>query len=114
MCGENYAKVCERRAAAGRRITPACAGKTAFSAAAFSAAADHPRVCGENKLVDKGAIVRGGSPPRVRGKRFYHDCKVSTHRITPACAGKTSRMSQTLRERSDHPRVCGENAAESR
>ncbi len=30
-------------------------------------------------------------------------------RITPACAGKTSRQSATVCSAADHPRVCGEN-----
>ena len=53
-----------------RRITPACAGKTAPRPSSCSRLEDHPRVCGENteKIGQKGGPK--GSPPRVRGKHF--------------------------------------------
>ena len=91
------------------RITPACAGKTFSGGEGMSNTTDHPRVCGENKLVDKGAIVRGGSPPRVRGKLAPHGKKPWSARITPACAGKTRAVIPTSSRSTDHPRVCGEN-----
>ncbi len=30
---------------------------------------DHPRVCGEHRIMDLDAMLNGGSPPRVRGTR---------------------------------------------
>ena len=92
------------------RITPACAGKTHPRGAGGACSPDHPRVCGENASALSLTFVIVGSPPRVRGKLPSALAHQAESRITPACAGKTSRMSQTLRERSDHPRVCGENA----
>ena len=50
-----------------------------------------------------------GSPPQVRGKHFFAQKRVDTHRITPAGAGKTKPPSRNLTEYKDHPRRCGEN-----
>ena len=51
-----------------RRITPACAGRSAQLAFWIYHSQDHPRVCGEKpyKLCDQRNS--GGSPPRVRGE----------------------------------------------
>ena len=50
-------------------LIPACAGKTTFPPAAAFARSAHPRVCGENRLRPPYRVRRGGSSPRVRGKR---------------------------------------------
>ena len=60
----------ERREAAFRRITPACAGKTAGAWLSADGRADHPRVCGENCGTPERQQADSGSPPRVRGKHF--------------------------------------------
>ena len=67
-------------------------------------------MCGENCRVSTATNVRGGSPPRVRGKlkSIGADCAVDG--ITPACAGKTGKSPKSLITDKDHPRVCGENA----
>ena len=70
---------------------------------------DHPRVCGENAGSIFRAISSAGSPPRVRGKLFFSARASARARITPACAGKTSRDSLPSAGKKDHPRVCGEN-----
>ena len=70
---------------------------------------DHPRACGENTTRITSRSVRGGSPPRVRGKRFLGVVHCVTLRITPARAGKTNSGSATAEYRRDHPRACGEN-----
>ena len=91
------------------RITPACAGKTRVHLRGYGFYRDHPRVCGENLLISRISILRIGSPPRVRGKRF---ASVPIHVITwitPACAGKTVAGNPDERTTEDHPRVCGEN-----
>ena len=91
------------------RITPACAGKTSLRPDKTAAQSDHPRVCGENRYATSGERLKGGSPPRVRGKRRAAVQPSGHLRITPACAGKTfsGYLYPTLS--SDHPRVCGEN-----
>ena len=87
VCGENYkndgeyltdggspprvrGKLCSSSSFAPfLRITPACAGKTAFATLNNMLAADHPRVCGENFTLLSIYGIMYGSPPRVRGKR---------------------------------------------
>ena len=96
------------------RITPACAGKTAARALHRRRKEDHPRVCGENRMIFASIENGGGSPPRVRGKLVFTFAPFSYSRITPACAGKTSGAAFSGRASQDHPRVCGENTASSR
>ena len=59
------------------------------------------------------APVSNGSPPQVRGKRKTNRGSFATFGITPAGAGKTSGFANNVDEARDHPRRCGENAAET-
>ena len=93
----------------GKRITPACAGKTIYYTYKKYARKDHPRVCGENSALTLRNSRRVGSPPRVRGKHGSESKLETITGITPACAGKTSAYSSVSPECGDHPRVCGEN-----
>ena len=95
------------------RLTPACAGKTVecFHCGSFVGA--HPRVCGENVGCKHNPIETTGSPPRVRGKPLAGRDDADAVRLTPACAGKTSRIVLAFLLRPAHPRVCGENALRS-
>ena len=69
-------------------ITPACAGKSSRPTAFCVRCQDHPRMCGEKKLIfDAGQLIPG-SPPHVRGKVHKEVCDELRLRITPACAGK--------------------------
>ena len=52
------------------RITPACAGKTYCTVLFRKLCQDHPRVCGENNIIQITLLTKIGSPPRVRGKHF--------------------------------------------
>ena len=97
-----------------KRITPACAGKTAHTERPHGAGKDHPRVCGENPREKGNRTNVRGSPPRVRGKLCATIGAPRASRITPACAGKTPCFRYNLRLRRDHPRVCGENLKSSR
>ena len=91
-----------------RGITPACAGRSCFSAAAKSTTTDHPRVCGE-KLTEVDCLyLDDGSPPRVRGEVCPRKICVHRSRITPACAGRRLLVSAHASSALDHPRVCGE------
>ena len=101
------------RGAYGRRITPACAGKTESTAGNDVNASDHPRVCGENTAKLYKASGINGSPPRVRGKHHIKFLLLASNRITPACAGKTVARNARDLFRTDHPRVCGENCEAS-
>ena len=73
----------------GRRITPACAGKTISLSTSGASGRDHPRVCGENGVTFQLRDSLKGSPPRVRGKLWSTLPDESWTGITPACAGKT-------------------------
>ena len=92
-------------------ITPAYAGKSLAFCAALRALKDHPRVCGEkiNRIFHNDLHV--GSPPRMRGKVRKHISTPSTHRITPAYAGKRGCPLRARTVPEDHPRVCGEKKA---
>ena len=50
-----------------------------------------------------------GSPPRMRGKLGEALFKLRVARITPAHAGKTSKLYHFFEMITDHPRACGEN-----
>ena len=71
------------------RITPAHAGKTESGSERATGRADHPRACGENFPGSRGAVRKGGSPPRMRGKLNLKILVIIHLRITPAHAGKT-------------------------
>ena len=96
-------------APSGLRITPACAGKTERRERERSKDEDHPRVCGENYLLEWNSLMIRGSPPRVRGKLNPPRSRILGWRITPACAGKTNFCQSVPGKEQDHPRVCGEN-----
>ena len=95
------------------RITPADAGKTIKSCQSRAMEWDHPRGCGENAVTLLRDCRRGGSPPRMRGKQINPYATPSTSRITPADAGKTTRISRHISSARDHPRGCGENPTSS-
>ena len=89
-------------------ITPACAGKMRSDWIIRSIYWDHPRMCGEKLAAKAGSINGMGSPPRMRGKVCAAgECNLKAG-ITPACAGKRTRLSGLQGSQGDHPRVCGE------
>ena len=49
----------------------------------------------------------------MRGKEETFRAEQAEVGITPACAGKSSRMSVSVRRLRDHPRVCGEKKVET-
>ena len=71
------------------RITPAYAGKTLTGLNPYFPNWDHPRVCGENRLIVCARLICRGSPPRMRGKLIH--------------------FAENPGAVEDHPRVCGEN-----
>ena len=118
ICGSPPHARGRRRAAhakkAGKRITPACAGKTPVQSTVLSNNWDHPRMRGEDvKFVDSLKKLPG-SPPHARGRRLRLCARRRRRGITPACAGKT-RCEALLGERiSDHPRMRGEDRMPTR
>ena len=71
----------------------------------------HPRVCGEQALIEPFFGSSAGSSPRVRGTEKYTRETVMPYRFIPACAGNSSRRRSVPRRRSVHPRVCGEQCS---
>ena len=69
----------------------------------------HPRVCGENFVVERSAVSLSGSSPRVRGKLLPARSLIPTPGLIPACAGKTWIPLGMVAGMEAHPRVCGEN-----
>ena len=76
---------------AKQRITPACAGNSFCGIILETLLQDHPRVCGEQTIVDTFLPSTRGSPPRVRGTEFGGYGKGLWWGITPACAGNRGR-----------------------
>ena len=95
------------------RITPACAGKTGYSARKNSSNGDHPRMRGEDHYLLKDVVPDTGSPPHARGRRNYALPACGKPWITPACAGKTVDKWVYRRVFPDHPRMRGEDFARS-
>ena len=132
MCGENVTCKTGRLACSGSsprvrgklreretkpassRLIPACAGKTSAVSSLPRPSRAHPRVCGENLMMEWSRVREMGSSPRVRGKLPRCFCQVVGVGLIPACAGKTWKpFARSPKERA-HPRVCGENAAQKR
>ena len=72
-------------------ITPACAGKTFMSDKGIHLEEDHPRLRGKDRLWHSAQSSCTGSPPLARERRQQRLKLYVCVRITPACAGKTSR-----------------------
>ena len=92
-----------------RWITPACAGRTDKKHRTHPPRRDHPRVCGKNNPRSVMQLKGWGSPPRVREELCIRLFIRTIDRITPACAGRTSRTANSFHGHGDHPRVCGKN-----
>ena len=95
-------------------ITPACAGKRRWRAASRSCPWDHPRMCGEKKLLQLFSSKGLGSPPHVRGKVTSGPRGPGGSGITPACAGKREVKAAEAWLNRDHPRMCGEKRGSRR
>ena len=101
------------RAPYRKRITPACAGRSASSFSPGSPQRDHPRVCGEKYRNPLAMFKRGGSPPRVRGEDREIVFHAFPDRITPACAERRSDSVLRGYRSTDHPRVRGEKSTKA-
>ena len=70
---------------------------------------DHPRMRGEDSFGPVLDYGFSGSPPHARGRPSHRPRHNPHARITPACAGKTTKtLTGTPRWR-DHPRMRGED-----
>ena len=91
------------------RLIPAYAGKTKGMVCKCRLSRAHPRVCGENENIRTESARRGGSSPRMRGKRLEGFRLDASRRLIPAYAGKTCSIPWANDGQRAHPRVCGEN-----
>ncbi len=89
-------------------ITPASAGKRGRCCRDSRLCWDHPRECGEKAMRFIPTSLRTGSPPRVRGKVVPCVMLAAVSGITPASAGKRTRLVLYVHNLGDHPRECGE------
>ena len=70
-------------------ITPACAGKRPMHSISCLSCRDHPRMCGEKRVILSAWTRWLGSPPHVRGKVGAAGLNNLIDGITPAYAGKS-------------------------
>ncbi len=90
------------------RFIPACAGNSCGPACPYRKGPVHPRVCGEQPLIDAAARFAFGSSPRVRGTGAGNHPSLLRFRFIPACAGNRLHISSANWLWAVHPRVCGE------
>ena len=90
------------------RITPAHAGSSSSLGATPPPGRDHPRACGEQKVMRGHVAPSRGSPPRMRGAGRRRPASPSRSRITPAHAGSSKSTEGLMSIEEDHPRACGE------
>ncbi len=92
----------------GYGITPAYAGKRIKYRSLSYCTRDHPRLCGEKSAMKAYFDLAEGSPPPMRGKGQNSTVFVESEGITPAYAGKSSRIANIRAASEDNPRLCGE------
>ena len=105
MRGKVFAEALQ---AAGKRITPAHAGKRKIWPIWQHRRKDHPRTCGEKSLKATTSARTTGSPPHMRGKGNLVKVPLVIPGITPAHAGKSNVTARKTKSIKDHPRTCGE------
>ena len=129
VCGEQLAHTRARKSAPGSsprvrgtvnpvrsvhsqpRFIPACAGNRLPPLPPRVARAVHPRVCGEQRDCSGSDECHSGSSPRVRGTGAQRSIRRGYSRFIPACAGNRQALRHRTREKSVHPRVCGEQTS---
>ena len=92
-----------------RRFIPAPAGNTRSTPPKSRSRAVHPRACGEHTAEKASKIGWRGSSPRLRGTRRLEGLNIRGMRFIPAPAGNTPSRSIRAKERTVHPRACGEH-----
>ena len=92
----------------GWGITPARAGKSCLVSTHLPASQDHPRTRGEKRMMLVVVMPTSGSPPHARGKGHLFKVQINGLGITPARAGKSSRLCREIHLKLDHPRTRGE------
>ena len=90
------------------RFIPACAGNSPVLSPTSCESAVHPRVCGEQDVIQRHIVQLFGSSPRVRGTDTAIGAVWSIKRFIPACAGNSVLPACPAECMPVHPRVCGE------
>ena len=88
---------------------PTNAGSTLCVVCCFWCSGDHPRGCGEHRVLVYCWLIPPGSSPRMRGAPRRARLGVGRRRIIPADAGSTIRRQAGYSTTRDHPRGCGEH-----
>ena len=96
--------------ARGHRVSPACAGNTQGSAREPSKGSGQPRVRGEHISTVRSSSSLDGSAPRARGTQIEDEARPSIERVSPACAGNTTRRLISSACSPGQPRVRGEHS----
>ncbi len=90
------------------RIIPAHAGNSRWFGKGQNDLKDHPRTCGEQRLLRPLPWTGYGSSPHMRGTAGGESLYGEDHGIIPAHAGNSVRPARISRRIKDHPRTCGE------
>ncbi len=88
---------------------PACAGTTMSRLTPTARTSAHPRLRGDHVVVTQVVRTVTGSPPPARGLRELGQLGAQLDRLTPACAGTTTRSASPLTPWSAHPRLRGDH-----
>ena len=88
-------------------ITPAHAGTTLIVTNCLISLQDHPRSCGNHRLLCKWSLPSTGSPPLMREPQIIIGFFTFSIGITPAHAGTTKERVKRTNNQRDHPRSCG-------
>ena len=92
-------------------IIPAYAGNTHLAGLLVWGGGDHPRICGEHRMICSCNAFCSGSSPHMRGTPSSSSSSFSDSGIIPAYAGNTMVVSKVFFSAWDHPRICGEHGA---
>ncbi len=95
---------------AGRRSIPACAGSSPRRGDKRGGAGVHPRVRGEQSVVEGESPPEGGPSPRARGAVKRGGARRMREGSIPACAGSSLPRAKRVCRPWVHPRVRGEQS----
>ncbi len=99
------------RAGSATRCIPAHAGNGRTPSIVSSAAAVHPRACGERGRLIATPPFQSGASPRMRGTERVTIEDIAKRRCIPAHAGNGRRGRAVHPSAPVHPRACGERHA---
>src|SRR5262249_21889133 len=92
------------------RFTPTYVGTMAIPICAFSLAAVHPHVRGDDVTPMRSMIGEGGSPPRTWGRFDLPAGEIAARRFTPTYVGTIFLTTSSRRTATVHPHVRGDDS----